>query len=134
MEHGVKIVVNRSAGPPAWDLEISLTNETANPLTTYSHSLPWIGWYSIIILAVKANAPGTPLERFSPVDDPTTGTIVIKPGETLTGQLSLVKQFPDFAEAIKEGDVIVFWSYQLPVIEGDAVPRTAGYVLFTRTE
>jgi hypothetical protein len=134
MEPGVKIVVGRGAGPPDWGLDITLTNDTAKPLTMFQHSLPWIGWYSIIMLAVKADAPGTPLERPSPVDDPTTGTIVIQPGETLTGQLSLVKQFPDFAEAIKNRDVIVFWSYQLQTIDGDSLPRTAGYVLFTRTE
>ncbi len=132
MERGLKMVVIRGAGPPGWTLDIALTNETAKRLTMYRHSLPWIGWYSIVLLAAKTDAIGTVLERFCPVDDPGTETIAIQPGETLTGQISLVKHFPGFADAVKHREVIVFWSYQVQPVEGDPLPRTAGYVLFPK--
>ena len=134
MERGVKMVVVRGAGTPRWTLDIALTNETAQRLTMYRHSLPWIGWYSILLLAAKTDAIGTVLERSSPVDDPGTETIVIQPGETLTGNISLVGRFPDFADAVKHREVIVFWSYQLQPIEGDLPPRAAGYVIFPKAQ
>jgi hypothetical protein len=130
MDHGFKMVVGRGAIPTGWTLDISLTNESAERLTVYRHSLPWIGWYSILLVAAKTDAMGTVLERSNPVDDPGTETIVIKPGETLTGQVSLVRRFPGFADAVKDREVIVFWSYQLQRLEGDPWPRTGGYVLF----
>jgi hypothetical protein len=128
---GVNIVV-KGAASPALSLDVELTNSSNEPLEVYEHSLPWVGWYSLLLIAAKTDAPGTVLEKKTPVDDPGPGTTTLQPGQTLKGSISLVDRFPGFVEAVSSRDVIVFWSYQLQPLKGPALPRTAGYVLFPK--
>jgi hypothetical protein len=57
----------------------------------------------------------------------------MEPGETLSGRLSLDRQFPTFAKDLGNSGVIVFWSYQLMPLACSPFARAAGYVLFNRT-
>ena len=127
-------MVVRGKSAPAWGLDISLANETPKPLTLYQYSLPWAGYYSTLLVAVKLDPAGTVIERNTPVDDPTSGSVTIQPAQVLTGEISLQRHFPRFAEALAERDVIVFWSYQMKPNDGDQLPRLAGHVLFARTQ
>ena len=115
-----------------FNLHVTLTNRSGKPLTIYQHSLPWVGWYSILLTAVKTDALGTVIEKSLIIDDPGPGRITIKPGETLTGKIPLVSRFPDLLNALKERDVIIFWSYQLEAIDAPPFQRTGGYVLLPK--
>jgi hypothetical protein len=110
-------------------LDIQLTNDTGKALEVFKHSLPWVGFYSIVLVAVKTDAPGTVLERATPVDDPIVGTVTIQPGETLSGKIELDRHFPGLAGAIGQRDVVVFWTYQLQTVDGAGLPRQGGWVL-----
>ena len=114
-------------------LKIELTNRSEQKLKVYEHSLPWIGWHSLILVAVKADALGTPLEKDARIDDPGPATVTIQPGATLEGHISLPMRFPDFCKERGERDVIVFWSYRLEPIDAPAGERCGGYVIFPKS-
>ena len=47
-------------------LRIELTNRSRQPVTVYEHSLPWVGLHSLLLLAVSADALGSPIEKTLP--------------------------------------------------------------------
>jgi len=115
-----------------YSLDIALTNRSAESITIYTHSLPWVGWDSMMLIAAKTDAVGTIIGKNTPIDDPGVDRITIKQNETLTGKISLVDKFPGFMEAIKDRDVIVFWSYQIQPIDKPTLSRMGGFVLFPK--
>lgn len=114
-------------------LKLTLTNASDAPLVLYRHSLPWVGNSSILLLAVKADRLGTVLEKKLPVDDPGPEQVTIAPGATMSGTISLSDRFPDFDNAIRDRDVIAFWSYECTPVQGPPLPRVSGAVLFPRS-
>jgi hypothetical protein len=117
---------------PVPRLVFTLTNESREPVTLYRYGLPWGGRFSMILLAAKADASGTPLERRSLIDDPGPGTLAIQPGAELRGQISLVDAFPDFLEAQSEHDLVVFWTWQAEPVDAAPLPRQGGWALFRK--
>lgn len=115
-----------------YNLNVTLTDRSGKALTIYRHSLPWVGWYSLLLTAVRTDALGTVIEKRSVIDDPGPGKITIKPGETLTGKISLVDRFPGILKALEDRDVIVFWSYQLNPVDAAPCQRQSGYVLLPK--
>ncbi len=113
-------------------LQVELTNRSAEELKVYEHSLPWIGWHSLILVAVRADALGTPLAKDLRIDDPGPVTVIIPPGAILKGNIPLPLRFPDFRKVRGERDVIVFWSYRLEPIDAPAGERYGGYVIFPK--
>jgi hypothetical protein len=126
----VKVLVAADTSQDALDIELIYAGERA--LEIYEHSLPWRGALSIILVAVHANALGTPLDKEVPIDDPTPDTLLLEPGTTYRGRISLPSRFPGFAEARRSRDVIVFWSYALQSIDGEQLPRSGGFLLFPK--
>ena len=63
------------------------------------------------------------------IDDPGPTRTTIQPGESLSGNISLVNRFPELNEVLKECDVILFWSYQFLPIDTPPLKRTGGYLL-----
>jgi hypothetical protein len=118
---------------PDYHLQLTLTNHTPQPLTVYEWYLPWVGTYSLILYAAKANIPGTLIDKLLPVDDPGPATTTIQPGETRTGTIQLTRRFPGFRDALRDRDVVVFWSYQLQPIGAAPLPRTGGVVVFQKS-
>src|SRR5690242_6347833 len=98
----------RGESTPVPCLLITLTNRSSQPLLLYHYRLPWGGRYSMIVVALKTDAPGKPLETTLPIDDPGPATLVIQPGETVRGKISLVDRFPEFLQAQCERDLVVF--------------------------
>jgi hypothetical protein len=122
----------RGESSPDYHLGVTLTNKSAESVAIYQYSLPWGGHYSILLIAAKVDAGGTVLNKSLPIDDPGPATITIKPNETLTGKISLISRFPVFLEALRDRDVIVFWSYQFQPIDAAPLQRVGGYVFFPK--
>jgi hypothetical protein len=114
-------------------LHVELTNRSAQPLTLYDHSLPWVGLTSVILLAARADALGTLLAKDEMIDDPGPGTVTLQPAQTLRGAIALGSRFPEFSAARRERDIIVFWSYRVAAVDGVLGARVGGYELFPRT-
>lgn len=119
---------------PGYRLRLALTNSSGRSTTCYQSQLPWGSQYSLILVAVITDGPGTVLERTSPIDDPGPSTITINNGEMLTGEIDLEKRFPRLRQATGERDAILFWSYQFQAIDAPPEPRTGAYVLLHKRE
>lgn len=117
---------------PEARLHVTLTNRSDEKLVIFEHSLPWRGAYSMIVVAVETDPAGAPLERTLPIDDPGPGTTSIEPGETRTGDISLVQRFPNFLKTLAERDVLVFWAYRFQPLGEPPLSWTAGHVIFPR--
>jgi hypothetical protein len=115
-----------------YHLVITLTNKSNHSLTAYRTQLPWGARYSMILVAVKTDAFGTPIETVFSIDDPSAEVIKINKNGKLEGKISLIDRFPGFLMAIQEYDIIVFWSYQLQTTNGDLTKRRTGSVLFKK--
>jgi hypothetical protein len=111
-------------------LHVRLRNTAKTVLETYEHSLPWRGVYSMVVIVVRADSVGSVLDRSLPVDDPGPGTVTVKPGEILEGDVAFAPRFPGFVQALAESDLLVFWSYQFQVAGQAPLPWTGGFVLF----
>jgi hypothetical protein len=132
MNHSVDIVVLGQTAPKI-QLDISLTNRTGQPITIYEHSLPWVGYYSLMLVAVSADSPGTVLEKQRPIDDPGPNLATLEAGETRSGTIDLPRRFPGLVDALKQRDVVAFWSYACTPVEGAPLPRSAGGLVLSRT-
>lgn len=119
-------------GTLEYGLNVTLTNRSMEPLTVYHHSLPWVGWNSILLVAVKTDAPGIVIDKSQLIDDPGPERIIIKPAETLVGHISLVSRFPDLLKALIDREVIVFWSYRFQPIDAPPLQRVSGHVLLSK--
>ena len=112
--------------------EVTLKNTTTQVINMYKYNLPWEGMYSIIIIMVKADATGSIIEKLLPIDDPGTAVITIKPGEMLKGFINLTDRFPKLDEITSDRDVILFWSYQLQIINKPPLERVNGSVIIPK--
>lgn len=119
---------------PAYSLHVTLTNRTGRAVTTYLSLLPWGGQYGLLLVAVKTDATGTLLAAKAPIDDPGPSTVTIEANQTLTGEVDLENRFPDLRGALRERDVVVFWSYQFQPVDEAPAARVGGYVLFPKEE
>jgi len=75
---------------------------------------------------------GTVLGTKAVIDDPGLSTVTIEANDTLTGEVDLEVRFPALRGALRERDVVVFWSYQFEPVDDPPGPRGGGYVLFPK--
>jgi hypothetical protein len=114
-----------------YHLDVVLTNRSEAPLTLYEHALPWVGALSIVLVAVRADAQGSVLDRaLAPIDDPGPATVTVEPGGSVSGRTLLAPRFPGLTTALRTHDVVVFWTYRLEPVGGPPLARTGGYVVF----
>ncbi|MEA2718378.1 MAG: hypothetical protein QOJ39_242 [Candidatus Eremiobacteraeota bacterium] len=122
----------RGEAAPEPRLFVTLTNQSREDLVTYEHSLPWRSAYAMMVVAVETDPAGTPLERTLPVDDPGPGTVTVKPGETLHGEIPLAPRFPSLSGALAKRDVLAFWAYRFQPVGKQPLPWVAGHVVLER--
>jgi hypothetical protein len=125
----VDVEVTGQSGPEP-RLHVTLRNSSSVALETYEHSLPWRGVYSMLVIVVRTDSVGSVLERSLPVDDPGPGTVTVRPGEVLEGDVALAPRFPGFAQALAASDLLAFWSYRFQAVGQAPLPWTGGFVLF----
>lgn len=133
MTPAVDVQVTPLTGPEP-KLRVRVTNTSDTALDAYEASLPWRTVYSMILVAVSTDPAGTVLERSLPIDDPGPGTITLRPGQALEGDVALERRFPGFVQAQAARDVLVFWSYRFQPIGRPALPWRGGFVVFPRVE
>lgn len=114
---------------------IQLTSKSKGPLRIYESDLPWAHWNSLVLTAVKPKRGGEVLKnpRALPIDDPGPRTLVLAPGTTVQGRISLDKRFPDISQEIQRSDILIFWSYQLTPIDAAQLERAGGWFLIPKS-
>jgi hypothetical protein len=113
-------------------LGLSLRYMGEKEISIYQWELPWETSHSILLLAVKSN--GEVLDRdFGPEDPVFSRSPLLKPGDALHGEIELYGQFRGLAEALREREINLFWSYQLkPNGAKDPLPRVGGWLLLPK--
>ncbi len=130
----VSVALDHTSSTAPYALDVTLTNRSSHTWTLYEHSLPWIGAHSMLLIVVRGDAVGTPIDSNLPIDDPGPATISIAPAASLRGTIPLQPRFPGFLEALYERDVIVFWSYHVQPVDSPPLPRVGGAVIFPQVE
>jgi hypothetical protein len=114
-------------------LRIDLQNKTHQVLKTYTARLPWANRHSLYVHLVTAGGrPARALDLPLFIDDSSPGQTTIRPGETITGELNIAAWCPEVKQAITEGDVMLFWSYQFRPVDGEGAERTGGFLLLPK--
>ena len=90
--------------------------------------LPWGHVYSTLLVAIRPTDPFTgsrPLERTIVMANPVGTSLTLRPGQTMSGDIDLDRQFADLAKALVHSDILLFWSYA-PIYTGGRVGERAG--------
>ncbi len=83
----------------------------------YLSNLPWTHWYSMVIVVVNPLVGGVNLKQNRLLEGVKPGKISIDESESHSGQVQLSRMFPDLMNQLQEGDLVVFWSYELRTID-----------------
>ena len=116
-------------------LMVQVQNTSRKPITMRESRLPWAWRYSMLLKAFEADALGTPLDEVFPIADrPVMDDFVRAPKRVLKGEIDLPSRFPQLREVLEKDDVILFWSYPLPVSGSgeDVKQRLGGWFLLSR--
>jgi hypothetical protein len=120
-----------------WDdkcvIDLNLTNTGKSDLESWTHSLPWNGQYSMMLLPMDTHVPeGKPIPRLAIIDDPTPDSTTLKPRESKQGEIQLATRFPDLVKVLKKRDVVLFWSYQPITTKQTIGKRVSGSLLLPK--
>lgn len=106
---------------PAVSVRLRLENRTARPLILYTATLPWVGRSGIDLFLLPSPDRSQMLTPLLPEEDVAVGTTTIPPGAFVEGTLDLTARFRGLREALRQGDVFVFWRYRVdgPSLKGN---------------
>ena len=108
-------------------LLFSLTNRSSEPITIDESALPWVGRYSITILAVPKKSD--PLSGIFPVEDFfAEKAITLQPSETRNGRVPLNWHVKDLQKVLQVRDVLVFWHYEPKNIARASLGEYGGWI------
>lgn len=115
-------------------LAMRLKNVSSETMELYKSDLPW-GIQSSLILGVATNTSDPRLIK--PVffiDDPGPSLILIRASEVTSGDIDLLRRFPNLSKELRTRDLIVFWSYQAVLKDGEKTPRVTGSALIEKRQ
>jgi hypothetical protein len=123
--------VREPNGP--WRLQFELRYTGEAPLAVTEASLPWKNPNDLLLVARKLTGAGTSLsEANSAVRELPPSSVTLNPGDTLSGSVNLSTRLPELATAVRESDVILFWSQEMKSADSQALPRLNGGVVIPR--
>jgi hypothetical protein len=105
------MAVTPSISPGQYALQVCLT--PSETVSLDSTAIPWGNRYSMLIVAVPAKSTGNQVLRAGlPISDPVFGqTVRLEAGKPSCGRIDLNRRFPDLPAAIRDDDIVIFWSY-----------------------
>jgi hypothetical protein len=111
-------------------LEFSLVLKKPKRVDVPLDALPWGAFPNLQIVAVTTDARGAaPLPRPSPSRGPGESPLTtLVAGQRLRGRVPLNEYVEGLAEALRDSEVLVFWSYRLDVPGDRHSNRTGGWV------
>ncbi len=116
-------------------IDLELTNTSRATLELFTHSLPWRGYYSVVLVATGNFPAENPLSHPLITDDPPaalTAFTTIKLGESLKGEIRLASRIPDLVKLLKNRDMILFWAYQPTTVNHTRGKWVGGWLLLPK--
>jgi hypothetical protein len=117
----------------AWLLQFELRHAGDAPLAVDERTLPWKSPRELLIEAFQLNPANTRLAHPEPrIRDLPRASLTLNPGDTVSGQVNLSARLPELAAAIRESDVVLFWSHQMRSGDSQTLPRLNGGVVIPK--
>lgn len=117
----------------AWRLQFELRYTGEAPLAVTEASLPWKNPHDLLLVARKLTGAGASLaEANSAVRELPPSAVTLNPGDTLSGSVNLSARLPELTTAIRESDVILFWSHEVKSTDSQALPRLNGGIVIPK--
>ena len=114
-------------------LDFTLTLKSPRTLVVPLDSLPWGTYPNLQIVAARADSIGTVLPKAvqfkEPVESPVTTIVADQP---IRGRVELAQHVEGLGEALRQSDVVVFWSYRLDVPPELSSKRTGGWLVLRK--
>lgn len=99
------------------NLKLSLTNLSPQTVELLRAELPWENYRNIDLVLLEKLTRTQLKQRVYIEDSVLPGSVFLKSGETLTGQVDLGLYFPKLGNALESGAVLVFWHCEISSIE-----------------
>lgn len=115
------------------EIVFSLRNTSNQSVEIPRKVLPWVQQTSVVLVAVALDQPQDPLINYHAFQYPPSDSVVVLPGETISGSVSLRGQFRGVEELLLKTPVLVFWSYQLRTPDGAESKRFGGQLVVSKS-
>jgi hypothetical protein len=116
-------------------LEFTLTLKSPRTLAIPLDSLPWGTYPNLQIVAARADSIGTVLPKAAqfkePVESPLTTIVADQP---VRGRVQLAQHVEALGKALRQSDVVIFWSYRLDVSSELSSNRTGGWLVLRKAD
>ena len=116
-----------------WRLQFELRHTGEAPLVLSERSLPWKNPRDLLLAAWALSAADTRLATAeSPVRDLPLASLILNPGDTLSGSVNASARLPGLARTIRASDVLLLWSHELKSADSQVLQRLNGGVVLPR--
>lgn len=112
-------------------LNMSVWNCTAHDITVDYMNLPW-GQDTVGLVLYKGAGMGDVLTRGYPIEDSISRDVVVRAGQSISGDINLDLKFPQLLKIKDLSDVVVFWVYDGTKTRLPSMGTVGGMVLLTR--
>jgi len=114
-------------------LEFTLTLKSPRTLVVPLDALPWGTYPNLQVVAARADSIGTVLPKAAPFREPIESPVTtIVADHPVRGKVQLAQHVEALAEALRQSDVVVFWSYRLDVSPEVSSRRTGGWLVLQK--
>lgn len=127
----VTATIRDTAASP--EIVFGLRNTSNQNVEIPRKALPWVQQQSVVLVAVALDQPQDPLINYHAFQYPPSDSVVVSPGEVISGSVSLRGQFRGIENLLLKTPILVFWSYQLRTPDGAESKRFGGQLVVSKT-
>jgi len=111
-------------------LDMSVWNCSDHRIVEQLADLPWGQDAAGIVVYAAGPVAGQPLEKAGLIEDFPIKEVAISPGSSVSGVINLSRLFPKLSRYTKYNDLVLFWVYDLSLIQGGADAYVGGMLPF----
>jgi hypothetical protein len=111
-------------------LDLSVWNCSGHRVVEQLADLPWGQDATGIVVYAAGPAAGQPLEEAGLIEDFPIKEVTISPGSSVSGVINLSRSFPKLGRYTKYNDLVLFWVYDLSLIQGGTGAYVGGMLPF----
>lgn len=113
-------------------LDMSVWNCSGHRVVEQLADLPWGQDATGIVVYAAGPVAGQPLEEAGLIEDFPIKEVTISPGSSVSGVINLSRSFPKLSRYTKYNDLVLFWVYDMSLIQGGADAYVGGMLPFVQ--